>query len=58
LDYLLNSENSWAYEASGPLFRSVDGKGIRPLTGVDTRIDADAIFKAALKKRQTAQASQ
>jgi hypothetical protein len=59
LDYLVNSEDSWAYAEPSPLFRSVDGKGVRPLTGVDTRIDADAVFIAALKKRQAAaQASQ
>ena len=53
LDYLVNNENSWAYDPpSTVLFRSVDGEGITPLTGVDTKIDAEAIFKEALKKRQ------
>ena len=53
LDYLVNNENSWAYdERPGPLFRSVDGEGVTPLTGIDTHIDADALFKAALRKRQ------
>jgi hypothetical protein len=54
LDYLLNNEKSWAYGApSMPLFRSVNGEGITPLTGVDTHIDADAVFKQAHKQRQT-----
>ena len=53
LDYLVNNENSWAYgNRPGPLFRSVGGEGVTPLTGIDTRIDAEAIFKASLKKRQ------
>jgi len=50
LDYLLNNENSWAY--NGPpstLNRSASGDN---LTGVDERIDADAIFKQAMKQRQ------
>jgi hypothetical protein len=53
LDHLVNSEDSWAYNTPpGPLFRSVNGEGITPLTGVDDRIDADAIFKQTLKQRQ------
>jgi hypothetical protein len=53
LDYLLNNEKSWAYGVpSMPLFRSENGEGITPLTGVDTHIDADAIFKQAHKQRQ------
>jgi hypothetical protein len=53
LDHLLNDENSWAYSApSTPLFRSVNGDGITPLTGVDERIDADAIFRQVQKQRQ------
>jgi len=53
LDYLLNNEKSWAYAApSMPLFRSENGEGVTPLTGVDTRIDADAIFKQVQKQRQ------
>jgi hypothetical protein len=51
LDHLVNAEDSWAYsERPGPLFRSVDGEGIVPLTGVDTKIDADDLFKASLKR--------
>jgi len=51
LDHLINNEKSWAY-APQPnyLFRSVNGEGIIPLTGVDYRIDADAIFKQAIKQ--------
>jgi len=53
LDYLVNSEKSWAYSPRpGPLFRSVNGEGVVPLTGVDNRIDASALFKQALKQRQ------
>jgi hypothetical protein len=56
LDHLVNNEDSWAYSARpGPLFRSVNGEGIQPLSGVDTRIDADAIFSASLKQRQKQQ---
>ncbi|MDR2662835.1 MAG: hypothetical protein LBC31_07560 [Treponema sp.] len=57
LDHLLNNENSWAYgERTGFLFRSENGEGIRPLFGVDTKIDADMLFKQAVKKRQAAAA--
>jgi hypothetical protein len=53
LDYLVNNEDSWAYGGRpGPLFRSIDGEGTTPLTGVDTRIDADNIFKQAMKQRE------
>jgi hypothetical protein len=54
LDYLVNNEDSWAYGSNrtGFLFRSVDGEGILPLTGVDTRIDADNIFKQVMKQRE------
>jgi hypothetical protein len=56
LDYLVNNEDSWAYSSrAGPLFRSVNGEGVQPLSGVDTRIDADALFKASLKQRQKQQ---
>ncbi|MDR2211385.1 MAG: hypothetical protein LBO65_08000 [Spirochaetaceae bacterium] len=57
LDHLLNNEDSWAYErASGFLFRSENGEGVRPLFGVDTKVDTEQIFKQALKKRQIAAA--
>jgi len=50
LDHLLNNENSWAYNApSSTLNRNASGDGF---TGVDDRIDADAIFKQALRQRQ------
>jgi hypothetical protein len=53
LDHLVNNENSWAYEErTGPLFRSVDGAGIMPLFGVDTKIDANSIFRLSLKQRE------
>ncbi|MDR2111003.1 MAG: hypothetical protein LBP32_06820, partial [Spirochaetaceae bacterium] len=53
LDHLVNNENSWAYaDRSGPLFRSVDSEGVTPLFGVDMKIDAEAIFKQAMKQRE------
>ena len=53
LDHLINNEDSWAYSSRpGPLFRSVNGEGVMPLTGVDTRIDAEAIFKQSLRQQQ------
>jgi len=53
LDNLLNNQTSWAYTAdASPLFRSVNGGGQVPLTGVDEHLDADAIFREALKQRQ------
>ena len=53
LDYLVNNENSWAYaDQPGPLFRSVNDEGIIPLFGVDNKLDADLIFKMALKQRK------
>jgi hypothetical protein len=51
LDFIVNNENSWSYNSGrGPLFRSVKDEGIVPLFGVDTKIDADQIFKNSLKK--------
>jgi hypothetical protein len=53
LDRLVNDENSWAYEGRpGPLFRSVDGAGVTPLFGVETKLDAELIFKTTHKQRQ------
>jgi hypothetical protein len=53
LDYLVNNENSWAYsDRPGPPFRSVDGEGIKPLFGVDTRIDTETLFRNEIKRRQ------
>jgi hypothetical protein len=53
LDHLVNNENSWAYEdRTGPLFRSVNGEGIMPLFGVETKIDADLIFKQVMKQKE------
>jgi hypothetical protein len=49
----VNDESSWAYaNRPGPLFRSVNNEGIQPLFGVDTKLDADLIFKMTLKQRQ------
>jgi hypothetical protein len=53
LDHLVNAESSWAYEdRPGPLFRSVDDEGIMPLFGVETKLDADLIFRQAMKQRE------
>ncbi|MHC6202187.1 hypothetical protein ACYULU_03225 [Breznakiellaceae bacterium SP9] len=52
LDYMVNNEGSWAYgEDAVGLFRSIDGKGLMPQTGVDVKIDADAIFRETLKQK-------
>jgi hypothetical protein len=57
LDHLLNDENSWAYgDRAGFLFRSENGEGIRPLFGVETKVDTEQLFKQAVKKRQMAAA--
>jgi hypothetical protein len=53
LDNLLNNENSWAYgEKIGPIFRSVNNKGITPVFGVDNKLDADKIFREAMKQKK------
>ncbi|MDR0623122.1 MAG: hypothetical protein LBG10_01675 [Treponema sp.] len=53
LDYLVNNETSWAYEnRPGPLFRSIDGEGGIPLFGVETKIDADVIFRQVMKQKE------
>ncbi|MDR2702611.1 MAG: hypothetical protein LBB72_09285 [Spirochaetaceae bacterium] len=55
LDYLLNDENSWAYDTKTEFFfRSENGEGVRPLFGMDTKIDTEMLFKQAFKKRQAA----
>ncbi|GHV84774.1 hypothetical protein AGMMS50230_03820 [Spirochaetia bacterium] len=57
LDHLLNDENSWAYgDRAGFLFRSENGEGIRPLFGVESKIDSEQIFKQIIRKRQAAAA--
>ena len=57
LDQLLNDEDSWAYsERADFLFRSENGEGARPLFSVTNNIDAEMLFKQALKKRQIAAA--
>jgi len=55
LDNLLNNENSWAYgEKVGPIFRSVENKGVTPVFGVDNKLDADKIFKEEMRKKEQA----
>ncbi|MDR2194427.1 MAG: hypothetical protein LBP19_08185 [Treponema sp.] len=52
LDYFLSNAHSWAYNPPATLvFRSIEGKGVVPQFGVDEKIDADAIFKRAIKER-------
>ena len=52
LDNLLNNENSWAYgENAGPIFRSVENKGVTPVFGVDNKLDADKIFKETMRAK-------
>ena len=53
LDYLINNEDSWAYDQESFLFRSENNEGIRPMFGVDTKVDAEALFKQSLKQRQS-----
>jgi hypothetical protein len=58
LDSLLNDENSWAYDTKNDfLFRSENDDGVRPLLGVDSKINTELLFKQALKKRQAAAAA-
>ena len=60
LDCLVNSESSWAYDKQIPphLFRSVSGDGAVPMFGVDEKIDADRIFKDALRQSKIKQQQQ
>jgi len=57
LDYLVNTESSWAYGKQLPthLFRSVNDEGTVPMFGIDTKIDADKIFKEALRQNRNRQ---
>jgi len=57
LDYLVNSESSWAYDKQslGSLFRSVDGDGIVPMFGINEKIDADQIFKDVIRQSRNKQ---
>ncbi|MCL2066725.1 MAG: hypothetical protein FWG99_04605 [Treponema sp.] len=53
LDYIINNEDSWSYGGRpGPLFRSIKGEGITPMFGVDSKLDADQIFRDAMKKKE------
>ena len=53
LDNLLNNESSWAYgDKVGPIFRSVENKGVTPVFGVDNKLDADKIFKETMKAKE------
>jgi hypothetical protein len=52
MDTLINSESSWAYgNRPGVLFRSINDEGIIPMFGVDTKLDADQIFKDVMKQK-------
>jgi hypothetical protein len=53
LDFLVNNEESWAYETGSkpaPLFRSINNDGITPQRGVDREVDTDAILKEMVKR--------
>jgi hypothetical protein len=54
LDYLINNDSSWAYRehSSTGLFRSIANNGTMPQFGVDTKIDADSIFRQTLKETE------
>jgi len=52
LDLIVNDKSGYAYADSAVCpFRSLEGDGVKPLFGVDARIDADALFKQSLKAR-------
>lgn len=52
LDSLINDKGSYAYyDEAGCPFRSVGGEGLKPVFGVDEKIDADAVFKRVIKSR-------
>jgi hypothetical protein len=54
LDFIVNNENSWAYDSSRieTLCRTTNSDGVTPLSGVDTKIDTDALFKQTIKHRE------
>ncbi|MDR0496657.1 MAG: hypothetical protein LBH42_03480 [Treponema sp.] len=53
LDYVVNSEDSWAYATrSGTLVRNTSSESILPFAGTHDKIDAEALFKQSLKDRQ------
>jgi len=52
-DYLLNSESSWAYKEQSVLFRSVNNDGVKPMFGVENKLDATEIFRNSLKQRRS-----
>ncbi|GAB1484292.1 hypothetical protein MASR2M78_31100 [Treponema sp.] len=59
IDYLINNEASWAYaEEPGAPFRSLGGEGIKPVFGIDVRLDADLIFRRVMKEKAAAAARQ
>jgi len=52
LDTIINDKESHAYSdpADCP-FRSINGEGIKPVFGVDQRVNADTLFKNSLKNK-------
>lgn len=55
LDGIVNTAEGYAYtESSDCPFRSVDGEGIKPSSAVEQTVDADAIFKRAMRSRNEA----
>lgn len=59
LDSIINDRHGYAYqdEAVCP-FRSLNGEGVKPVFGVDERINADALFRQYLKAKAPGSASQ
>ncbi|MDR1108083.1 MAG: hypothetical protein LBL19_03510 [Spirochaetaceae bacterium] len=51
LDHIVNDETSWAYaDRPGPLFRSVNDEGMRPVYGIEHKVNTAAIFDESIKK--------
>jgi hypothetical protein len=49
LDSIINDKDSYAYtDPADCPFRSINGEGIKPLFGVDQRVNADLLFKTSL----------
>jgi hypothetical protein len=53
-DTCVNNSHSWAYDNNHPgvLFRSLNGEGLVPLLVVDSKVDANALFRQSLKKEE------
>jgi len=52
LDTIINDKESHAYtDPADCPFRSINGEGIKPVFGVDQRVNADLLFKNSLKNK-------